>query len=218
MTTIVLDVNETLLDLEPVRGLFSQRFGDATITSRWFGEMLRAAFVSTIVGEHPPFTDLAAHALDLVTGAAATAEDRARLVSLLGSLPPHPDVPAAIAELDAAGHTIAAVTNSPINTATAQLTNAGLAAHLDLIMSVDEVGRFKPHPAVYVAAAERLGTEPSRCLMVAAHDWDIAGAMAAGYRGVFVERAGTTWNAAFGSPTARVRDLWGVAALLDEGG
>ncbi len=56
------------------------------------------------------------------------------------------------------------------------------------IISVEEAGAFKPHPAVYRAAARLLNAEPGEIMMVAAHSFDIMGARACGFRGAFVNR------------------------------
>ena len=58
----------------------------------------------------------------------------------------------------------------------------------DDVISVTSVGAFKPHPAVYRAAARELGLEVNECMMVSANSFDIVGARACGYRGAFVNR------------------------------
>ena len=58
----------------------------------------------------------------------------------------------------------------------------------DKIISVEEAGAFKPHPAVYRAAARLMDVEPAEVMMVAAHSFDIMGARACGFRGAYVNR------------------------------
>lgn len=58
----------------------------------------------------------------------------------------------------------------------------------DAIISVEEGGAFKPHPAVYRSAARILDSDPSQIMMVAAHSFDIMGARACGFRGAYVNR------------------------------
>ena len=58
------------------------------------------------------------------------------------------------------------------------------------VISVNEVGAFKPHPGVYRRAAGILGFEPGQLMMVSAHPFDVAGARACGYRGAYVNRYG----------------------------
>lgn len=47
---------------------------------------------------------------------------------------------------------------------------------------------YKPNPAIYLGAAERLGLEPSQCVMVAAHLGDLEAAKSCGYYTIYVER------------------------------
>ena len=58
------------------------------------------------------------------------------------------------------------------------------------VISVNEVGAFKPHPGVYRRAAAILGFEPGQLMMISAHPFDVAGARACGYRGAYVNRYG----------------------------
>jgi 2-haloacid dehalogenase len=207
---IVFDVNETLLDLSPVRHWFSQRFGDEPDASIWFGELLRLSFVSAVTDRYVPFPDLAKAALATVATrfhASVGDGDLSHISNVFTTLPPHDDVRRALTALSEAGFTVAALTNSPLATARTQLDQAGVGGLFDTIMSVEMVERFKPHRTVYEAAARSLGVTPPDMVMVAAHDWDIAGAMASGCRGVFVERPGQRFSSSFPSPTISVPDL-----------
>ena len=58
----------------------------------------------------------------------------------------------------------------------------------DAIISVDQVGAFKPAPGIYRKAVQRLGCEPGEIMMVAAHAFDILGAQACGFRAAYVNR------------------------------
>ncbi|MGI9666589.1 MAG: haloacid dehalogenase type II [Acidimicrobiia bacterium] len=209
-TTVLFDVNETLLDLSPIRELLDERFAGDVDTSDWFAELLRLSFVSSATNTYVPFSVLAGDALATVAGRSGTAASEDDLTTLgrtMRSLPPHPDVMPGLALLRDAGVPLAAVTNSPLETAQAQITSAGLDTLFDRILSVDLVQRFKPHRSVYDAAVAEMGAHPSATVMVAAHDWDIAGAKAAGLRGVFVRRPGQEWSPAFSPPDANVPSI-----------
>lgn len=208
-STIIFDVNETLLDLAPVRSWFSDRFDDEPDASMWFGELLRLSFVSATTDRYTPFPELAVAALATVAArfhASVGDGDASHISGVFTTLPPHQEVAEALAVLGEAGFTIAALTNSPLKTAEAQLGHAGIAGLFDKIMSVEMVNRFKPHRSVYEAAAKSLDVPTSNIVMVAAHDWDIAGAMAAGCDGVFITRHGQAYSQAFPEPTLRARD------------
>ena len=106
------------------------------------------------------------------------------------TLPAHADVPAALDRLRSAGARMAALSNSPLDVSTAQLEHAGIAGRFDAIVSADEVRALKPRPEPYRLVAERLDAPVERVWLVAAHSWDVAGALAAGCRAAFVARRG----------------------------
>ncbi len=214
---IVFDVNETLLDLTPIREGFAASFGDEDAASVWFTTLLELSFVDTITGAYHPFTELAQAAFTMVArarGVTVPAATRDEIVGRIRTLPPHPDVEPALRRLDAAGFRLAALTNSPPATAKAQLANAGLADLLEKILSVEMVRRFKPARQVYETAAARLRIPITALLMVAAHDWDVAGAMAAGGRGAFVARPGRVLSPLQPEPDVVGPDLEAVATAI----
>lgn len=117
-------------------------------------------------------------------------EDAKRVVGLMRSLPPHPDVRPALQELKEAGFRLATLTNSSSSDITAQLEHAGLADCFERQLTVEVLRKFKPHIAVYQWAAKEMQVEPRQCMLVAAHGWDVAGAQWAGMRSAFITRVG----------------------------
>jgi 2-haloacid dehalogenase len=194
MTTVIaFDVNETLLDLRALDPLFADAFGDAGLRPQWFAQMLQLSFVGGLTGEYVDFTSAQHAALRMLaarTGKMVSASQAEAIVSAMSSLPPHPEVPAALARLRASGVTMVALTNSVQAVAEAQIANARLADLFDAVVSADSVRRLKPAPEPYRAVAQRFGVELSSVRLVAAHAWDISGALAAGCRAALVERPG----------------------------
>ncbi|CAN0309655.1 unnamed protein product [Chrysoparadoxa australica] len=133
--------------------------------------------------------------------------ERSRVRDAILTLPAHGDVAPALTRLINAGHTLVALTNSDQVVVDTQLAHAGLAHCFEQMLSVERVGRFKPHPAVYQMAADALNSDPSQLMMVAAHDWDITGAMRAGYAGAYIARQGPGCHTAGEIPTLVARDL-----------
>lgn len=64
----------------------------------------------------------------------------------------------------------------------------------DAVMSVEEVGAFKPHPGVYRNAARRLDMEPGELIMVSANSFDVLGARTCGLRGIYIDRYGLPYE------------------------
>lgn len=203
-------MNETLLDLGALDPLFSRHLGDASARREWFTAMLRSAFVLTITDSYRSFGELGAAALDAVAatrGVDLGESERAELLGGLRSLPPHGEVPDALARLASTGLTVAALTNSTLEVAREQMASSGLDRHLDAVLSADTVRRLKPAPEPYLAATETLAVAPEDAWMVAAHDWDVLGAGAAGLQPAYVARPGQTFTPLDRLPAVRGADL-----------
>ena len=155
--------------------------------------MLHTAFVSVITDHSADFGTIGRAALSMTAqarGIELSEQDRVQVMGGMLSLPPHPEVPAALGRLKDAGLHLAALTNSTKEAADAQLSYAGLYSSFERVLSVEYAGRLKPHPSVYQMAAEHLGVEPRGMRLVAAHNWDITGAMRVGCAGAFIARPG----------------------------
>ena len=190
---IAFDVNETLLDLRALDDLFQQYFGAADVRAQWFAQMLQLSFVGGLTGEYVDFTTAQHAALEMVArrrDQSLSDEAASEIVAGMSSLPPHPEVPDALARLAATPLRVVALTNSVQDVAEAQLRNAAIARHFEAIISADAVRALKPAPAPYRAVAERCGVEIAEVRLVAAHSWDVSGALAAGAKAAFVARPG----------------------------
>ena len=211
MRTIVFDVNETLLDLRALRPRFEGALGSTELLGPWFGQLLRHSLVATLTGAYRPFDVLAADALQLVaakTGIELTEAAAAHVVDGMRHLPAHPDVRPALERLRNAGFRTATLTNSPPHLLADQIAHAGIGDLFDSLMSVDPVQRFKPHPETYRSGAARLGIAIDDIRLVAAHDWDVTGAIRAGAAAAFVARPGMVL-----SPVSETPDI--VESTLD---
>ena len=189
----VFDVNETLLDLGSLDPHFEEVFGDAGVRRAWFLQLLQSAFVATITGAYSDFGTVGGSALQMVAereGVSLSDENRRRILGGMRELPPHPEVTESLERLRDAGLRLATLTNSTQQVAETQMQNSGLQGYFEQILSADTVRRLKPAPEPYRMAAERLGVEVKGVRLVAAHAWDVAGALRAGCAAAFIARPG----------------------------
>ncbi len=126
----------------------------------------------------------------------------------------HPDVPAGLRALSERGLRVVTLTNGSLSQSEALLERAGAAELVEQRLSVDDAGRWKPHPDAYAYAASRCGVPLDRCAMVAVHPWDLMGAATAGMTTAWVDRKATPWPEAFPAPDVTGRDLPAVAEQL----
>jgi len=212
MTTTVyaFDVNETLLDVAALDPLFTRIFGQSGVWREWFAQMLQSAFVTIITEQYADFGRIGGAALQMVAarrGVALRPEDMTDLREGMRRLPAHPEVPSALARLRDAGLRLVALTNSTLEVAEAQLTNAGIRDLFEQVFSADRVHRLKPAPEPYRMVAEQLGVALSEVTLVAAHAWDIAGAASAGCATAFIARPGLVADPLAASPDITGADL-----------
>lgn len=190
---IVCDVNETLLDVGALAPHFEQAFGDGRVLHDWFANVLLYSEVATLAGPYSEFASIGAAAVDMVAtarGIALSAADRSGILQGMLTLPAHPDVHEGLQTMRGAGLRLVTLTNSAPATVQQQLTNAGLTAFFEHSFSVDTVRRFKPAPEAYRSVADALKVPINQLRLVAAHAWDIVGALRAGCSAAFVARPG----------------------------
>jgi 2-haloacid dehalogenase len=192
----LFDVNETVLDMSPLDALL----GGGERRTAWFTLLIRTALVRTAAGDHRPFGALgldAAHALGVEVGA-----DELR--AAMARLPAHDDVRPGLEALVAAGHEVHALGNSARDLVEEQLAYAGVRDLFAAVHSAEDAGVLKPGGAAYLHA---LGdADPAETWLVAAHDWDVAGARLAGLRTSYVDRGLAPPLPGLG-PDRTVRDL-----------
>lgn len=190
---LVFDVNETVLDIGVLGPHFARAFGSADVLQEWFSSVLLYSNVVTLAGPYGDFAAVAGAALDMVAAARSVSlspADRQRILGGIRELPAHPDVRPALVRLRSAGFRLVTLTNSAPAAVEAQLRFAGLDGFFERSFSVDTVKRFKPAPEPYEHVARELGVPTSQLRVVAAHAWDVLGALQAGCAAAFVSRPG----------------------------
>ena len=213
----VFDVNETLLDLAALDPIFQRLFGDVAFRKVWFTQMLQSALVATVTNAYTNFGATGIAALEMIAarqGVALTEADRQQIRDGMQHLPAHPEVKSSLEKLRAAGLRLATLTNSTQQVAEAQLSNAGLTTYFERILSADSVKRLKPAPEPYHMAAQQLSVGISDIRLIAAHSWDVAGALRAGCAAAFVARPGMVLDPLVERPDVIGADLEEVAELI----
>ncbi len=214
---LALDVYGTLVDtggvVERLREVVGERapaFSDA-----WRQHQLGYSWRRALMGAYVDFGVCTAQSLDHTAaefGTPLTGADRDDLLATYGRLPAFPDVAPALTSLRDEGRRVVAFTNGPVAAADALLGRAGLRDHLHDVVSADEVGSFKPDPAVYRHLLSRVGAPADRVVVVSSNSFDVLGAKHAGLQAAWVRRSEATRLDPWGvEPDAVVSDLGGLS-------
>lgn len=216
---LVFDVNETMLDVDALTPHFVEGFGRGDTVREWFTTVLHYSTVATMAGRYAQFGAIADAALTMLAESrhvSLAPELRQRILAGLRSLPAHLDVRPALENLRNHGFRLVTLTNSAPAAVAQQLANAGLADCFERSFSVDAVQRFKPAPEPYQHVAQELGVAVGDLRLVAAHAWDVVGALQAGCVAAFVARPGKVLYPPGPAPDIVASDCVAVARAIIE--
>jgi 2-haloacid dehalogenase len=190
---IVFDVNETLLDLTTLEPTFERIFRDKGAMRIWFANLIMYSAALTVAGCYVPFTDIGSAVMKMladIRGIKIEDADKKELVEKFSTMPPHPEVPAALRKLRAAGFRLFTLTDNLLEVQTRQLQHGGIAELFERRFSADGVKHHKPSREAYGYVERELGVGPSQLCLIACHTWDTLGAVAAGWKAALIKRTG----------------------------
>jgi 2-haloacid dehalogenase len=190
---IVFDVNETLLDLGTMEPTFQRIFGDKNTMRLWFANLILYSAALTVAGVYVPFTDIGGAVMKMLAntrGIKITDNDKKELTDKFSTMPPYPEVPAALRNLRNAGFRLFCLTDNLLEVQTRQLEHGGIVNLFERRFSADGVKHHKPSRQAYGYVEKELGVNPSELCMIACHTWDTLGAVAAGWQAALIKRVG----------------------------
>lgn len=216
---LVFDVNETLSDITPLRGRFEDIGAPGHLLPTWFAGVLRDGFALTAAGAYADFTSLAHDGvrtlLSGLEGWTGDAEAAARhILDGFSRLDVHPDVPDGVRKLSDAGYRLTAMTNGSVALTERLLDTAGVLDRFEALSDVRGPRCWKPAPAAYHYAVERVGVQPEQAMLVAVHPWDIDGARRAGLDGAWLRRGAAVYPSTMTPPGFSAQDLEDLAHML----
>jgi 2-haloacid dehalogenase len=213
----VFDAYGTLFDVASAAARHRETLGDrhVALSQLWRQKQLEYTWLRTLMGRHADFAEVTADALDYALEALTLpTELRDRLLEIYLRLDAYPDAAPTLTRLRERGLKIAILSNGTPSMLEAIVKQAQLERLFDELLSIESVGSFKPVPAVYQLAVDRLGVEAARIGFVSANGWDAAGASAFGFRTVWVNRTGAPVDRLPARPHAQIRQLAELHHLL----
>jgi 2-haloacid dehalogenase len=214
----VFDAYGTLFDVHSPAARIAGELGDKakSLSDLWRQKQLQYTWLRSLMHAHADFWQVTGEALDFAL-AAHRIDDRAlreKLMQLYLRLDAYDDALETLRTLRAGGFATAILSNGSPSMLRAAVENSGLAPHVDPVLSIEEAGIYKPDPAVYRLACDRLRIEPGAVCFVSANAWDAAGAAHFGFQVVHLNRFGQPREGLPGVPKAVVAGLADLPPLL----
>jgi 2-haloacid dehalogenase len=188
---IMFDVYDTLLNMEEaerkVNALLDSKRGYAI----WFEMFMEYCFVDNCTGQFNKFGAIAAATMKMAgnyLGKVVADKDIAAVMELLKHLPLNEAVQDGLSALADQKFRTGALTNSPQKTVQDRMHLTGLISYFEVVLSAEQVQKYKPSLEVYHWACKQLKVDPQQVLMVSTHGWDIAGAAKAGLQTAYLSK------------------------------
>jgi len=214
----VFDAYGTLFDFAAAARRCRDVLGDDIdkLTALWRDKQLQYTWLRALQGRHVDFWQVTGDALDfaLETLGIDNSGLRHRLMQLYLTLDAFPEVASTLATLKKAGLRTAILSNGSPNMLNAAVKGAGLDGLLDAVLSVEEVGVYKPHPAVYQLAVDRLSIAPNGIAFQSSNAWDAYAASAFGMQVIWCNRYQQRTERLPGAPDRIIRTLAELPALV----
>ncbi len=218
--TLAFDIYGTLIDTQGVKAKLRDFLGDeaSSFSSAWRDKQLEYAFRRGLMQQYADFSVCTAQALDYTCaslGVALAPDQKRELLQAYTVLPAFPDVKPALARLSHLGYQRVAFSNGTAEAVELLLASAGLRQFFDAVVSVDEIGTFKPAPAVYTHLLRRCNAEAATTWLVSSNPFDVIGAVSAGLQAAWVRRSVDAVFDPWGiEPTGVVDELGDLHALI----
>ena len=217
----VFDAYGTLFDVTSAAAGARDALGERwqPLAELWRAKQLQYTWLRSLSGHHVDFWRVTGDALDFALEALGLdgAPLRARLMASYEVLGAYPEAREALLRLREAGLRLAILSNGAPGMLATAARSAGLDDVLEAILSVEDVGVYKPHPSVYRLAVDRLAVSAGEILFVSSNGWDAFGASACGYQVAWCNRTGQPRERLPAAPHVEIRSLAELPALLGVG-
>jgi 2-haloacid dehalogenase len=217
---MVFDAYGTLLDVHSAMAQHAPRLGDnwPLISADWRQKQLEYSWVRRLAGpgRHRNFWQLTQDALTW-TAARHGITDATVLADVLLAyrrLDPYPEVPAMLREIRAWQLSPGILSNGEPGMLADAVRSAKLDELLDFVLSVETVGTFKPAPAVYHLAEQRLGLTGRQIGFVSSNPWDAFGAHEFGFQVFWINRTNQPDEYGLRQVVTELSDLTALPAAL----
>jgi 2-haloacid dehalogenase len=209
---VLFNLTGTLVDPSVLAQPLGDSGADEELVLNAIDDTVAIAMVDALTGASTPFNEMMEAAMRRRLRLAGTDEERAvSALALISTMPAYLEAPGALESLRAHGLKLGVLAQTSAAEADAVLRFAGLRDRLELVLSAQDAGAFKPDPRPYRMALEQTGSGGNEVCFVSTHWWDVAGAKRAGLRTAWVARRERSLLDTVPVPDYTGRDLTDVA-------
>lgn len=186
------------------------------LASIWRTRQLNYTWLRSLSGSYKPFWEITSDALDYAMEALCLSDPEMRdaLLKLYRELAAYEDAVIALDAVAAKGLPAAVLSNGNHDMLKKAFSAAGLMGKLDALLSVEDVGIFKPAPEVYQLGLDRYDAKPAEIVFVSSNGWDACAAGQFGFQAIWANRAQMPVERLPDAPNHIIPDLRALAQYL----
>lgn len=214
----VFDAYGTLFDVhaavERHAAAVGPKAGD--VSRLWRLKQLEYSWTRSLMGRHADFWTLTQDALDFALAVFGIQQTglRQSLLEAYRVLNAYPEVRPVLQQLKDAGMKLAILSNGSPQMLQDAVAGAQIGTLLDVVISIEECGIYKPDPRVYRLVCDRFSVAPAQVSFQSSNAWDAAGAREFGFSVAWINRTGQPPEYAFARPTLTLASLEALPEAL----
>lgn len=217
----VFDAYGTLFDVHSPVGRVAESLGDKAqiVSQTWRDKQLQYTWLRSLMRAHADFWQVTGEALDYALALHGIEYEaiRDKLMQSYLTLDAYADVAPTLTTLKERGLKTAILSNGSPHMLESAVASAGIGDFLDAVISVEDVGIYKPDPRVYRLASDGFALDPRQVCFVSANGWDAAGAEHFGFQVAWLNRFRLAPDNLPGRPSAVIEGLEALLRLLEAG-
>jgi len=223
ITTCIFDAYGTLFDVGSAARAVAEspehpEFKNCwtKVANTWRLKQLQYTWLRNIMDQHQSFWQLTQDGLDFALEESQMTDPklRERLLALYWELAAYQEVPKMLSNLITDGYQTGILSNGSHDMLNGAVKSAGLNDMLNAVISIEDIGIYKPDTRVYQMVLDRFNCTPEQVLFVSSNGWDVAGSSSFGFQTLWVNRAGDPMDRLDGKPRWVENDLSNIPTLL----
>ncbi len=204
------DAYGTCFDINSAAQNLAKEIGDnwLSFSTKWRTVQLEYTWLRSLMKKHVDFWKVTEDSLDFAMEShKIDISFRKKLLDLYKKLNVYPELNSCLKELKNKKIKTCILSNGSPTLLDQLTTHANVKELFDDIISIEEVGIYKPDPRVYELVTKKYNCKPTEVCFMSSNTWDVVGGGVYGYQSVWVDRFNKTFDKLGYEPKFKIKDL-----------
>ena len=211
------DAYGTCFDINSAAEKLATKIGDnwMSFSTTWRTVQLEYTWLRSMMKKHADFWKITEDSLDFAMKSHNINKNfRNELLQLYKKLEPYPELNKCLNDLKAKQIKTCILSNGSPTLLDELTINAKVRELFNDIISIEEVGIYKPDPRVYELVTKRYSCKPEEVCFMSSNTWDVVGGGYFGYKSVWVDRFNKNFDNLDYNPNYKIKDLSDLIKML----